>query len=909
MSTSPQADPTRFSGQSDRSLGLDCLSEPDCQHAESSEAAGSGCFLLPPRYVDLGNLGKGGMGEVRWVLDRVLNRRMALKAIRCEFMSNPAEIARFIEEAQATSQLQHPGIIPVHDMGQLLDGRHYFTMKEVRGHTLKATIRALHSASSPDHWGEIPGQGSEPGWTFRRLIDVFHKVCLAVAYVHARGVIHRDLKPSNVMIGAFGEVLVMDWGLARMLKPGPSAPDSHAPALREAEEVDPGTLPSSQSIGELEPVVTDRSRLTAYATQLGQVTGTVAYMSPEQARGELDALGPTSDVYSLGAMLYELLSGRPPYLGESPLDVIQQVLAGKPLSVCRMVGDDEAVETRVSMSPLDDFSNHQLSALSNQNSRIPEDLRALCEKAMSRRREDRFPTAAGLAHEVGRWLDGAQRRERAETVLASVQKLPEEVSSQRHEASALRAKATAYLAEIKGYEEAERKRPGWRMQDEAYALECSADLKELEYIQGLRGALAHDPELPEAYAGLAAFYHRQHLEAEAKGDARAATQSELLLRALDRRGEYAAYLRGYGAVTLVTDPEDAVVSLYNFERSDRRLIPMWNRQFGRVSPIEMPLLPGSYLLKLTAVGRSEVSYPVAIARGEHWTGIRPGEQSPFPIRLPGRLELEPDDCYIPAGWFWSGGDLEAYNSHPGRRVWLDPIIMKRFPVTNWEYLEFLNQLLAQGGEALALQWAPQARGARFGEQGAMVYGRDEHGHFILGQDVDGDEWLPNHPVTMVSWPCAVAYADWMASQSGQPWRLPGDFEWEKGARGVDGRWYPWGHQTDPSWACMMDSHRGKSQPSVVEDYPLDMSVYGLRGMGGNVRQWCLEPFTREGTSSGAEGLVTTSLETAADAHALRLDRGGSWDGGPRNQRCAYRSRVIPEMRVGSLGIRLARSFA
>jgi serine/threonine protein kinase len=198
------------------------------------------------RYEDLGLLGTGGMGEVRRVRDRDLGRTMACKVIHAEMMEQPALLARFIEEAQASAQLQHPGIVPVHEIGRMADGRFYFTMAEVKGRTFTDVIAEVHGASRGDRWE--PGAA---GWTFRRLVDALARACEAVAYAHARGVVHRDLKPENIMLGAHGEVLVVDWGLAKVL----GRPDRVAEA------------------GELDVVATDRSRDHAHMTQVGQSGG------------------------------------------------------------------------------------------------------------------------------------------------------------------------------------------------------------------------------------------------------------------------------------------------------------------------------------------------------------------------------------------------------------------------------------------------------------------------------------------------------------------------------------------------------------------------------------------------------------------------------------------------------------
>ena len=212
------------------------------------------------RYEDLGLLGMGGVGAVSRVHDHRLGRVVARKSLRAEVQARPPAVARFIEEAQATAQLQHPGIIPIYDAGLHPDGRPWFTMKEVSGRTLGEVIREVHAASR-ESWGEAPS-----GWSLRRLVDALARVADALAYAHARGVVHRDLKPANVMVGEHGEVLVLDWGIAKLM----------------------GRAAATPVFGDGDaPVQTGRSVEASHPTMVGAVAGTPAYMAPEQAFGEI----------------------------------------------------------------------------------------------------------------------------------------------------------------------------------------------------------------------------------------------------------------------------------------------------------------------------------------------------------------------------------------------------------------------------------------------------------------------------------------------------------------------------------------------------------------------------------------------------------------------------------------------
>ena len=198
----------------------------------------------------------------------------------------------------------------------------------------------------------------------------------------------------------------------------------------------------------------------------------------------------------------------------------------------------------------------------------------------------------------------------------------------------------------------------------------------------------------------------------------------------------------------------------------------------------------------------------------------------------------------------------------------------------------LDDLVSQGREEEALRHVPRERAGARDEPGAMIYGRTGSGGFVLRADVDGDIWEPDWPVIMVDWHGAVAYCHWLAGLTGKEWRLPWEMEWSKAARGVDGRWYPWGSRLDPSWCCMRDSHEGRALPAVVDSYPLDISPYGVRGLGGNSRDWCLDVYAGDlGFRAGPPRWISTASTVipplrngspdVEGAGSKRVERGGS----------------------------------
>lgn len=781
-------------------------------------------------YMDLGALGVGGMGEVRQVLDPALGRVLARKMIRND-KPHPVILNRFIAEARLTARLEHPGIVPVHTFGVLSDGRPYFTMKQIKGMSLDQLL-ATSTAGDPS--------------TLPRFINILIRICEAAGYAHSQGVVHRDIKPANIMVGDFGEVLLLDWGIARIL-----AEDI------EAEE------PSSVHLSDL------HSGSTGY----GMVMGTATYMPIEQAQGNLDLIQPPTDVYALGAILYEILTGRPPYTGSDPYQILATLLKESPPDL----------ESVVSWS-------------------IPKELADICRKAIARNLEDRYEDASALGRALEAWRDGDLRRQEALRLVQEALKMRPVVEQLRQEAHNLRAQATQMSNSLQVYDPVEKKLPVWALEDRAEAVAQRSALQEIELTRTLGAALSQAPDLREAHDMLADLYHDWHAEAEGRQDISAALRYEALLKAHDH-GKYRAYLDGMGTFTLHTDPVGARVKVYQYTLQERRLLPVYLKEIGSTPLENIPLPHGSYLLEISHPECVTVRYPVLIGRGEHWSGIRPDETVPYPIALP--RSLTPEDCYVPAGWALIGKSNPNRNELPSMRIWVDGFTIRRYPVTNREYLVFLNSLVDQGNEADALRYQP-LQNANNGHQDPNVYaiyGRDADGHFFLKPDNEGDLWDPEWPVLLIDWHSASAYAAWETKRTGIHWRLPSEIEREKAGRGADGRSYPWGNYAEPTWCQNLHSQKARPKPAKVSDYPIDSSVYGVAGLAGNCRDWCMEAKSERKILNDTRYLVE-NLDAKTD-DVWRWCRGGIWSATVNYGTLNARFPVPQNHRYSIIGFRLA----
>ncbi|MEZ4302772.1 MAG: SUMF1/EgtB/PvdO family nonheme iron enzyme, partial [Polyangiaceae bacterium] len=326
-------------------------------------------------------------------------------------------------------------------------------------------------------------------------------------------------------------------------------------------------------------------------------------------------------------------------------------------------------------------------------------------------------------------------------------------------------------------------------------------------------------------------------------------------------------------------------------------------EIGRTPLREVPLRRGSYLLRIRARGRAEVRYPVLVERDGHWDGRAPGDERPTPIWLPPAAEVRAGEAYVPAGWCFIGGDPATPDSLPRRRVWVDGFFVGRYPVTVAEYIEFLNDLVARGREAEALAASPKLHSSVVGAGVEPALHRDASGLFGLGPGQPDSELAC--PVVQVDWHAATAYARWLSARTGRAFRLPNELEREKAARGADGRFLPWGDHVDPTFARVIDTSEDAARRGPVTGHPSDESPYGIRGLSGNTRDWCLNVWRHGGPVMEGDRLT---LDPAADEDPeYRVIKGGAWTAMMMNGRAAARFGGRPDLRMQTVGLRVARS--
>ena len=832
--------------------------------------------LINDRYEQLEILGEGGMGTVWLVKDQKLNRLIAMKIVHKRYLQNRAILNRFREEAQISAQLQHPNILPVYEIGTVENGLPYFTMAVVKGVSLSQRIYEVHKAITLGLW-----KSTKEDWTLRSLITCFSSICTAISYAHSCGIIHRDLKPENIMIDGFGQVLVVDWGLAKFV-------DSIEDRIENNDD--------SHSI---------RFRFKIQ-TMVGNIAGTPSYMSPEQALGKVDDVSYCSDIYSLGAILYEILRGKPPFTGGDAQDILSKVVSSKPTSFNGPCKDSQS-----SLIPPDGME-HPVSC---SGAKLPQELVNISLKALSMDPKDRYENVQDMIQEIRLWQDGSIRERKARLLVDQGKELEREILALKKSAKELLKRSEQLLKKIPLWEKEEVKLEGWKLDDRSKELERQASLKQIEQEGLFRSALMYKDDLDEAHAALVELYIVKHREAELKKERTVALECETIIKFYLRKisnnfpqkSDFRSYLEGKGKISIDFHPTNVHIELNRFVSTFRRLHTELV-EAGLTSPlIDKDLPRGSYCLNVKSEGYHDMIVPIQLDRQKRWSLENPEELREVIPLLPTGV-LGHDDCYVPAGWFNAGGDSQTPNSLKHMHVWVDGFVMRRFSVTHAEYLLFLNDLVGEGLCEEALLHVPREQSFSKDDLGLMLYLLNEDGSFSLGNPSVGTIVRETQPVTMIRWESARYFASWMEKKTGRPWRLPMELEWEKSGRGVDGRFYPWGDNFDASWTCMKDSHPAETVMQDVDSFPIDESIYGVRGMSGNTRDWCLDKYREEGPLLDKGRLLLSTEEELADT-GFKSSRGGSYGNSASRSRIADRDWWFPERSYLGRGFRIVWGLA
>jgi serine/threonine protein kinase/formylglycine-generating enzyme required for sulfatase activity len=878
--------------------------------ARGREVTGDGApsDKVEEKYEYRGIIGHGGMGKVILVKDRDLRRNVAMKLMRSGAASRPEFVARFLEEAQVTGQLEHPNIVPIHEVGLDDRDRVFFTMKHVKGVTLAEVFYKL-------------AEGDEETvrhYTLVRLLSIIQQLANALSFAHARGVIHRDLKPDNVMLGEFGEVLMMDWGIAKLVG-GERAPDSSVDSMPTAS-------------GELTHTVASVRSHSGVRTRVGSTLGTPGYMSPEQARGENASLDGRTDVFSLGAIMYHMLTGTPPYDQHTIEECLAATSQGLPV-------EPPAVRLRRVAS------KHELA--------IPREVTAITMKALSPDIAERYQSAEALAADIQRFLEGrsvlacpdtlAQRtvkwvkRNRmlvgaSAAILCAVLVVGFGVSAYAHysvidrftreaqgtllSARSQRESALVQLspngaapAGADPYAEQAAQRAAERIED-AYAKQLASAaesyLRVLNLAPSDAGARA---ALAETYFELWGTALRRNqpalMDEYARNVARYAGDVAYAAR-------YRAAIDGDGRLALTANVEGAEVFLFRYVEIGKwgRLVPVpyrleerrvdgeglrqttesldaraegWapaarlgdDSSFGHrvgVTPLTLDPLPqGSYLLLVRAPGFEDLRLPVMLPRQKNLS---------IAADLVGTRARPEGFTYVPRVGAKVGGPSAGskWQNHAWKTV--EPFYIQTRELTFGEYEEFLEALLDAGRAEDARRHAPRD----FGFTYLAIIGGELRPHESLTEG-----WRA-WPVRGVSWLDAQAYIEWRSQRDGLQYRLPSELEWEVAARGADGRTYTWGEAFWPQAARLAHGSGYAMAPGAMSAPPsggttVDESPFGVWDLAGSQAEWCQDEF---GDRAGEYAI-----------------RGNAWALQPVGLEAAFRTSGPPDYFHATIGFRLA----
>jgi serine/threonine-protein kinase len=783
---------------------------PASKRSQASEWTDPGLGQLTRtglRYELLEELGRGAMGTVRLARDVDLRREVALKTLLPDEAHRPGPRSRLLREARLAGGLEHPNIVPVHELGAFDDGQPFFTMRRLQGRSLADVLAAqrMGDATALEEYGRV------------RQLTVFIQVCLSLEFAHSHGVVHRDVKPGNIMLGDFGEVLLLDWGIAK-----------------RTDSKDPGESTDGLTL-----------------------TGTPGYMAPEQILMDASVSPQLADVYALGAILYEMLTLRRPIEDPDAEDLMVRCCTEDPVPPSRRAPERG----------------------------IPPELDDLCMKALAREPQKRTASARALAREAEHFLEGVRERERlfveAEEKVLEGQSLTARYEALRQELAFTLKEARDIRSEVRPWHGVDTKRPMWELEDRARSLREEVVDAFGEATKAFAGALDRVPDHREARLGLAHLWWSRFVDDEASGSDIAARHSRRMVEDYDDGG-FAERLRGDGRLTLLTDPAQVEVRLCTYVEKDRVRVPAHERVLGKTPLRGVPVPMGSHLLVLEHAGFPPVRYPINIARLQHHEGY---------VRLYAQAEIGDGMVYVPGGPFLArGGSTEYGDEEDLRELILPDFAIAKYPVTFRQYLEFIDALQESDPEQALARCPRTALEGRLAERDSEGRWRPIYELLMEGRirEIYSDpESVWELPVVAVSWDDAGAWCEWATRRDEREIRLPSENEWEKAARGVDGRKFPWGDAYDATFANWSGSRPWFSQLEPIGTYPMDESVYGVRDMCGGAGNWCSNWFKRD--------------------QETRAYRGNNWSTATARS-LAERSGSFPKTCSGTVGFRVARAM-
>jgi formylglycine-generating enzyme required for sulfatase activity len=845
--------------------------------------------LDPQRFTIEAELGRGGMGVVWRTFDHVLHRRLAMKVLRER--DHPGDeaapqlahqlLGRFLEEAQVTSQLDHPGVVPVHDLGFDAAGKVWFTMRMVKGRTASEVF--ADAQQGRDHW------------TTTRALEVMLKVCDTMAYAHQKGVVHRDLKPSNVMVGRFGEVYVMDWGLAKVL----GQQDRHDLRIRPESALPPSSLATVRRTDAAADVA------SSVVSMDGQQLGTPSYMPPEQARSE--ALDRRADVYAIGAMTYELLTGRAPYTTpghrKPPYRILDDVLDGPPKRI-----EELAPAT-------------------------PAELVSIVEKAMARDPAARYPGVVELAADLRAYVDGRvvqahrtgalvemrlwMRRNRAfavTLVTAAVLQAAGIVGAltlwywaEHHKAVAIENNRLLGLEAARNriFSDVAKLAEAKRLEAELHPPVPELVPPMAAWLQDFGEPLA--ARLPALAAELAALRATARPVAAARAQAlpeRDPRWAELQHRKEQLQHESDPHLRSeLAAAVAALETEVAIAGIEFADARDdllhRTLTRLVADQDQFVNRDQLPRvrrrLAAARTVKAQTIDSQQAQWDAAAAAIRASDGVQASTAY-------GHYQLSPQLGLVPIGRdpesrLWEFVHLAS--GTPGKAIPARDAATGRLLPTADMGLVFV---LLPGGRLPA----PGAGDAQPGELHRQSVHLDP---FLLSKyEMTQGQWLrlvgsnPSHTRGDGNLLLPVEQVDWFECEQvcrHQGLQLPTELQWEYAIRaGSTTKW--WTGDTAAGLRAMENIQAAARLLPVGSKAP---NPFGLFDMGGNLWEWCADAYSDYGTERAGDGL----RPVVGAALGIRCIRGGGFGSEVDGAQSASRGRG-PSLRDQIVGVRPARAL-